>query len=110
MASVLKKLETERLPPKLRLKGKKQVYVRVFEPELIDLIKQKMKNHQRLTEDELTVAAQAGRLDGDQRYFWTPEGQARMQEADEEIARGRVGPALSTLEDVRRPHEPLIQR
>jgi hypothetical protein len=110
MVTALKKIDTESLPPKLRLKGKKQVYVRVFEPELIDLVKQKMKTHRGLTEEELKVAAEAGLIDWDQRYFWTPEWQTREREADEDMALGRVGPTLRAPEEVREFHEALVKR
>jgi len=110
MVTALKKVDTGSLPPKLRLRGKKHVYVRVFEPEVIDLVKQKMKTHQGLTEEELKLAAEAGLIDWDQRYFWTPEWQAREQEADEDIALRRVGPARRTPDAVRQFHEPLVKR
>ena len=109
MVTALKKIDTGSLPPKLRLKGKKHVYVRVFEPEVIELVKQKMKAHRGLNEEELKLAAEAGLIDWDQRYFWTAEWQAREQEADQDIAVGRVGPALRTPEEIRQFHESLVK-
>lgn len=110
MVTALKKVDADSLPPKLRLKGKKRVYVRVFEPELIDLIKKKMKTHGGLSEKELKVAAEAGLIDWDQRYFWTPEWQAREREADEDIALGRIGPTLGAPEEIRQFHESLVKK
>jgi hypothetical protein len=110
MVTVLKKVAVESLPPKLRLKGKKQVYIRVFEPEAIDGVKKKMKTREGLTDEELKIAAEAGLIDWEQRYFWTPEWQAREKEADEDIARGRAGPILSTAKEVRDFHEALIKK
>ena len=51
----------------------------------------------------------AGRLPKDQRYFWTPEWQAKEREADADIAAGRVhgpfataGAAIADLRSKRR--------
>jgi hypothetical protein len=77
---------------------------------LINKIKRKMKTRQGLSDEELKIAAEAGLIDWEQRYFWTPEWQAREQEADDDISRGRVGPVLSTPEEVRQFHESLIKK
>jgi hypothetical protein len=105
--SALRKIDTENLPDKLRkgLKRKKTVYVRLFDAAVIDSIRQKMKNRTGLTPEELRIAAEAGLIDWEQRYFWTPEWQAGEREADEDERLGRIsGPFQTAAEAIKHLH------
>ena len=102
--STLRKIEAASLPEQLRrdlkLIDKKEIYlkVEVFDVPIINRILKKMKTHAGLTEEEMKIAADAGLIDWEQRYFWTPEWQERERKADEDIKKGCVGQPLSTVE------------
>ena len=104
--STLRKIEAALLPEQLRrdlkLMDKKEIYlkVEVFDVPIINRILRKMNTHTGLTEEEMKIAADAGLLDWEQRYFWTPEWQEKEKKADEDIKKGRVGQPLSTVEEL----------
>ena len=104
--STLRKIETALLPEQLRrdlkLIDKKEIYLKVesFDVPIINRILKKMKTNKGLTEEEMKIAADAGLIDWEQRYFWTPEWQEREKEADEDIKKERMGQPLSTVSEL----------
>lgn len=75
------------------------MYVRLFDAAVIDSIRQKLKHRSGLTPEELRIATQAGLIDWEQRYFWTPEWQAGENEADEDERSGRISGPFQTVEE-----------
>lgn len=104
--STLRKIETVSLPEQIRrdleLIDEKEIYlkVEVFDVPIIDRILKKMKTHTGLTEEEMKIAADAGLIDWEQRYFWTPEWQEKEKKAEEEIKQGCAGRPLSSVEEL----------
>lgn len=104
--STLRKIETVLLPEQLRhdlkLTDEKEIYlkVEVFDVPIINRILKKIETYAGLTEEEMKVAADAGLIDWEQRYFWTPEWQEREKEADEYIQKGHVGQPISNVEEL----------
>ena len=104
--STLRKIETASLPEQLRrdlkLRDKREIYlkVEVFDVPIINRILKKMRTHTGLTEEEIKMAADAGLIDWEQRYFWTPEWQEKEKKADEDIKKGCVGQPLSAVEEL----------
>ena len=56
----------------------------------IAAIRKDLINSKGLTRDEVDVAAKAGLIDTDQRYWWTEEWQEGEREAERDIRVGRV--------------------
>jgi len=104
--STLRKIEAVSLPEQIRrdleLIDEKEIYlkVEVFDVPIIDRILKKMKTHTGLTEEEMNIAADAGLIDWEQRYFWTPEWQEKEKKAEEEIKQGHAGRPLSSVEEL----------
>jgi len=67
----------------------------------IAAINKDMLNSVGLTDDEADVAAKAGLIDPDQKWWWTEEWQKGEREAEEAIARGDViGPFETPTEAI----------
>lgn len=95
------KVQTADLPEKARKKVKddKEVYIRLFSKEEIDRIKEKMKKRAGLNAKERKIAIEAGLIDPEQEWFWTPGWQRGEKEADEDIRKGRVSKIFESAEE-----------
>ena len=66
----------------------------------IAAIKEDMVNSRGLTEEEAAVAAKAGLVPADQRWWWTEEWQEGEREAEADIRAGRTSGPFKTTEDL----------
>jgi predicted DNA-binding antitoxin AbrB/MazE fold protein len=73
--------------------------VKKTDKKLLSEIKRKMETQEGLNKGERKIAIQAGLIDKDQEWFWTPEWQAGEKKADEDERLGRVSGPFDTAEE-----------
>jgi hypothetical protein len=66
----------------------------------IAAIQRDLANSKGLTREEVDVAAKAGLIDPDQRYWWTEEWQEGEREAERDIEAGRTSVPFEKAEDI----------
>ena len=95
--SIFPKQLSEKLPVS-KFSDKEQLLLESAKQK-ISVIKKDMKNSQGLTKSEVEVAAKAGLIDPEQKWWWTEAWQKGEREAEEDIQAGRVsGPFKSADE------------
>jgi bifunctional DNA-binding transcriptional regulator/antitoxin component of YhaV-PrlF toxin-antitoxin module len=66
----------------------------------IDAINKDMRKSKGLTEAETKVAAKAGLIDPDQRWWWLEAWQKGEREAEDDFVKGRVSPPLQSANEL----------
>ena len=85
---------TEKAPiPKLTPKEQKLL---LRARQKIEKIRKDLPSSRGITEEEADVAARAGLIDQDQRWWWTEEWQKGERDAESEIRRGKTTGPFST--------------
>lgn len=72
----------------------------------LEIIRQKMRQREGLSEKESKIAIKAGLIDKDEAWFWSSGWQAKEKEADEDIEAGRYkqfGNVDNLLADLKKP-------
>jgi len=84
---ILKRVAGKMVRPKFTAKEQQSLKLA---KKKIAAIQKDLRHAKGLTEAEVNVAAKAGLIDPDQRWWWTEEWQAGEREAERDIAEGRV--------------------
>lgn len=91
--SALEKFQSDSLSPQIRqiwgLEEGEEVYLEIVRASEVAQIKQKMREHEGLTHTEMETAADLGLIDRKQFWYWTPETQAQVRRAEEDLKAGR---------------------
>jgi hypothetical protein len=106
---VLEKLRSDLLPAQVKelwgLEEGEEVYLKVIRADEIAQIKQKIHEHTGLGHGEMEIAADLGLIARDQFWYWTPETQAQVLQAEADLKAGHyqtfesVDELLADLDD-----------
>ena len=97
-------LLTARLRSQLQLSSNAIVDLEVkvvADENRLEAIRRKMADYSGLTPKEIEIATKAGLIRRDQAYFWTPEWQRDIKEAEEDFKEGRYK-EFDNIEDLLR--------
>lgn len=73
----------------------------VADDKRLEAIRQKMADYSGLTPEEIEIATKAGLIRRDQAYFWTPEWQMDVREAEEDFKKANYK-EFDNIEDLLR--------
>jgi hypothetical protein len=89
----LEKVQSDLLSSQIRqlwnIDEGEEVYLKIVRTGEVAQIKQKMREHEGLTHTEMEIAADLGLIDREQFWYWTPETQAQVLRAEEDLEAGR---------------------
>jgi hypothetical protein len=76
-----------------------EVYLKIIRSDEVARIEQKIQEHEGLTHSEMEIAADLGLIDREQFWYWTPEAQAQVRDAEADLAAGRYE-TFGTVDDL----------
>ena len=85
----LEKVKSALLSPQIKqlwgLEEDEEIYLKIVRAGKVARIKQKMQGHDGLTHAEMGIAADLGLIGYEQFWYWTPETQAQVHRAEDDL-------------------------